>query len=179
MYIYAMTIDFDFLIDLLTKTVGVLGFLLSLYVFYVNRSDKKPQLKLEIFHEIVYSDERDDYGFPPPPDDGVIITIYNPALIRARLVSLKVEFGSKKNRNSKDISLDDSPFAKPPLWVEPHDKITFGADMESFLMWLDTDFQDKNIQVAGTISSGKSYRSKKLKHNSQSFYYSVKNKNAG
>jgi hypothetical protein len=166
-----MTTDFDFSLDLLTKIVGVLGFLLSLYVFYVNRADKRPQLKIEIFHEVAYSDERDDYGFPSPPDDGVIITIYNSALIRARLVSLKVEYGSKRNRNSKDIFLDDSPFAKPPLWVEPHDKISLGADMESFSMWLNTDFQDNNIEVVGTISSGKSYRSNKMKHNSESVNY--------
>jgi hypothetical protein len=166
-----MTINFDFLLDLSLKIVGVLGFFLSLYVFYINRIDKKPQLRLEIFHEVINNDD----GFPSiPPDDGVAITIYNPALIRARLVSLEIEFGSKSNRKSKSISLENSPFANPPLWIEPHDKISLGSDMESFLTWLNADLEDKNIQVVAKISSGKIYRSNKMERNTQSFYFSVK-----
>jgi hypothetical protein len=174
-----MTINFDFLIDLSTKIVGVLGFLLSLYVFYVNRTDKKPQLKLEIFHEVIDNDDNNEYGFSSPPDDSVVITIYNPALIRARLVSLEIESGSKKDRKSKSIFLENSPFSKPPSWVEPHDKISLWSDMESFLMWLGTDLQDENIQAVAKISSGKNYRSNKMKRNLYSFYYSVKNGKAG
>jgi hypothetical protein len=173
-----MTTNFIFLLDQLTKIAGVLGFSLSLYVFCINRRDKKPRLILKIFHEVINNDIN-EYGFSAPPDDEVVITVYNPALIRARLVSLEIELGSKRNRKSKSISLENSPFDKPPLWIEPHDKISLGSEMESFLMWLDTDLQEKNIQVVATISSGKNYRSNKMRRNTQSFFYSVKKERAG
>ena len=157
-------------LDFFVKLAGVLGFLLSIVSLWENRRDKQQRLKVMIYHEVVHNQPE----FPSPPDDGAVILIYNPALVKVRVLSVDIKYDIKNLSRTKDIFLDNTPFKRAkeniPEWIEPRDIVRFGTEMEHFLNWLHCG--DAEIRVIVTIASGKQFESKQLKFNKSSLYFS-------
>lgn len=149
-------------ISIAAGVAGVLGFLLSIYIFRTSRLDQRPKLAVDLF-PAVFEYEDPVYG-PMPPEDMVFLDVSNPGSRRVKVNNKQVEFARgfwfvrrrKRTANYPHFMSTE----QEPYWLPPGDGNTYATDSSDFIEWLSHRYTGQ-VHVRGWIidATGKRYRS--------------------
>jgi len=149
---------------IIADLAGFLALILSVYVFFVSRRDKKPRLTVGVDVaevEVQY----DETGYPEtPPLDILFIDVANPSERRVKVQSVMIEIarfvGPIKYRRVREHYPHLHSKPEPPAFVTPGDDLVFSTELDEFVYWIrDTLHLDGKLKYRPIVhdATGNSY----------------------
>ncbi len=150
---------------IIADLAGVFALVLSVYVFFASRRDKKPRLTVGV-DVTEFEGQYDERGYPDtPPMDILFIDVANPSERRVKVLSMMIEvakfFGPIKHQRVREYYPDFQSKPEPPSFVIPGDNLIFSADLEEFQYWIRTTKRmEGNIKFRPIVhdATGNSYK---------------------
>lgn len=128
---------------------GVFALVLSIYIFIVNRRDHLPRLSVGIDREELENNSDDDYISPPL--DIIFVDIANPSDRRIKVVSVLVEWSTRRgilrSHKQADYYPDFQTKKEVPFFLVPGDNASYATEVDELILWL-----AESKRVAGKVN---------------------------